>query len=147
MATAITPRGRPSFETAVSSVASVLRHAGIDTVSPGQNSARQIVHFLESRLAQEIHRLGAAHAGAAMSDDFLAGIELVHTIRQFAERNQMSADVADVILVRLAHIENINVVAAIESLFQFFHFNFVGSHFGWGLLAANSTELLVIDQL
>src|SRR3954454_22445650 len=101
MAIAITPRGRPSFETAVSSVASVLRHAGIDAISPGQNSARQVVDLLESRLAQEIHRLGATHARPAMSDDFLAGIKLVHPIRQFAERNQMSADVADVILVRL----------------------------------------------
>ena len=31
--------------------------------------------------------------------------------------------------------------------FKFFHFNFVSSHFGWCLLAANSAELLVIDQL
>ena len=59
----------------------------------------------------------------------------------------MSADVADVVLVRFTHIEYIDVVTAVEPLFQFFHFNFIGSHFGWGLLAANSAELLVIDQL
>ena len=76
------------------------------------------MHLLESRLAQEVHRLGAAHAGPAMGDDLFAGIEFVHPIRQFAERNQMSADVADVILVRLANIENVNVVAAIEPLLQ-----------------------------
>src|SRR5438270_9017714 len=107
MAIAITPRGRPSFEIAVSSVASILRHAGIDAISPGQNSARQVMHFLESRLAQEVHGLGAAYAGAAMGDDLFAGIELVHAIRQFAQRNQVAADVADVILVRLANIEHV----------------------------------------
>src|SRR2546430_16730903 len=99
MATAVTPRGRPSFETACSSSviwASVLRHAGIDAVRPCQNSARQIVYFFKSRLAQEVHCLGAAYARTAVGNDLFAGIELVDAIRQFAEGNQMSTDAADV---------------------------------------------------
>jgi hypothetical protein len=58
----------------------VLRHLRISAISPGQNSARQIAHLLEARLAQEVYRLCAACAGAAMSYDLTAGVELVHSL-------------------------------------------------------------------
>ena len=59
----------------------------------------------------------------------------------------MPTDIANVVFVRLTNVENVNVVTAIEPLLEFFNLNFVCSHFGWGLLTANSAELLVIDQL
>jgi len=40
----------------------ILRHAGIHSIRPGQNSAGQIMDFLEPGLAQEVHRFRAAHA-------------------------------------------------------------------------------------
>ena len=64
--------------------ASVLRHAGIDAVRPGQNASGQIVDLLESRLAQEVYGLGAANSGAAMRDDLFAGVEFVHAFRKIA---------------------------------------------------------------
>ena len=53
-----------------------------------------------------------------MRHDFARAIELVHPPREFAERDQMPVDVADLIFVRLAHIENVDIVAAIEPRFQ-----------------------------
>src|SRR5229473_5781054 len=85
---------------------SILWHFRIYAVGPGQDPAGQVVNFLESGLAEEVHRFGAAHAGAAMGHDLLAGVQFVHPFGQVAERNQMSADVADLIFVRLAHIED-----------------------------------------
>jgi len=58
----------------------VLRHARTDPVSPSQNPSREIVDFLESRLAQEVDGLRAADARSAMRDDLLAGIEFVDTL-------------------------------------------------------------------
>ena len=37
---------------------SVFRHAGINTICPGEDPAGEVVHFLESRLPQEVRRLG-----------------------------------------------------------------------------------------
>ena len=85
---------------------SVLRHRLVHSVSPGQNSAGKIVDFLESRLLQEIYRLGAAHARAAVGHNFAAGIEFMHPLGQIAQRNQIAVDVADLIFVGLADIEH-----------------------------------------
>src|SRR5439155_24414393 len=47
----------------------------------------------------------------------------------------------------LPHVKDVDVVPSIEPFLQFFHLDFVSSHFGWRLLAANSAEFLIIDQL
>ncbi len=125
----------------------ILRHLRINPVRPGQNPSRQVVDFLESSLAQEIYGLRAADAAAAVGHDFFAGVQLVHAVGEIAERNQVSADVADLVFVGLAHVENVEVVAAVEALFQIFHLHFGCGHFGLGLLAANSAELLIVNQL
>ena len=49
--------------------------------------------------------------------------------------------------MRLADVEHKNVVAAVEPLLQFFHLDFVCSHFGWRLLTANSAEFFIVNQL
>ena len=40
------------------------------------------------------------------------------------ERNQMSADVADLVFVRLAHVEHEEILFRIETPLQFFDLNF-----------------------
>ena len=89
--------------------------SGIDPVRPGQNPASQVVDFLESGLLQEIHGLGAAHAGAAMRHDLFAGIQFADPLRKIAQRNQVSVDVADLIFVRLADVEDEKIVASIQA--------------------------------
>src|ERR1700687_598201 len=87
----------------VSISASIFRHFGIDAIRPCQNSAGELVHFFESGLAQKLYCLGTAHAGPAVRHNFLAGIQFIDALGQIAQRDQMSADIADLVFVRLAH--------------------------------------------
>ncbi len=57
---------------------SILRQLRVHAFGPGVNSPSEIVDFRESRLAQEINRLGAAPAHLAVGDDLAAGVEFVH---------------------------------------------------------------------
>src|SRR5580692_4961193 len=129
---------------------SVLGHSGINAICPGQYSASQIVHLLEACLLEEGHCFGATHAGAAVGHDLAAGIEFVHALGQIAQRDQVPVDVADLILMRLAHVEHEKVFAGIETPFEFLYLYFGNACFHWFLLAlfftANSTKLVVVYQ-
>jgi hypothetical protein len=54
-----------------------------------------------------------------MDDDLAAGVEFAEAFGQFVHRNQVSAEVADLVLVRLAHLEHEQVIAGIEPPLQF----------------------------
>src|SRR5271156_621167 len=84
----------------------ILRHLRIHTIGPRGNSAGQIVDFRESGLLQKGYGLGAAATHFAVGDDFAARIELVDALGQIVQRNQMTVEVANLIFVRLAHVEN-----------------------------------------
>src|SRR5579864_7452477 len=92
----------------------ILGHLWIYAICPGQNPAGEIMHLLETRLLQEGHGLRTAHAGAAMGNDFPAGIQLMHPIRQITQRDQMPVNIANLILVRLTHVEHEKVFAGIQ---------------------------------
>src|SRR5580700_4589518 len=77
--------------------ASVLRHLRIHALRPGSYPAREIVHLGETRLLQERDCFRAAPAHLAMHNDFAARIQFMHATRQVVQRNQMSADVADLV--------------------------------------------------
>ena len=55
----------------------------------------------------------------AMDDDLAAGVELADALGQVIHRNQVSAEVADLVLVRLAHVEHEQVIAGVEPPLQF----------------------------
>ena len=74
--------------------------------------------------AQKFHRFGGPLSAAAVRDDLARAVELVHAPRQFAERNQVPVDIADLIFVRLAHVQNVDIVAAIEPRLQLRRRNF-----------------------
>src|ERR1700694_1852645 len=57
---------------------SILRHLRVHALGPRVDSPGEIVDFRESRLAQEINRLGAAPSHLAVGDDLAAGVEFVH---------------------------------------------------------------------
>src|SRR5580693_3175799 len=111
--------GRLSVKTAqILESESVFWHGGIYLVRPCEDAALQVEDLAETRFTQKVHRLGRTLAAAAMRDDFPRGIQLVHAARQLAERNQMSMQIADLVFVRLAHIQNEKIVSAIETRLQ-----------------------------
>ena len=72
------------------------------------------MHFTESCLTQEVHCLRAARAGAAVSHDLAAGVEFMNTLRKITQRNQMSANVAYLLFVRLADVQDKDVFSRIQ---------------------------------
>src|SRR6266403_2966854 len=68
--------------------------------------------------------------------------------RKFPEREEMSLQIADLIFVRLADIENEQIIPAIEAGLEFARSNFRHLHGGDGsFFAAHAAEFVVIDQL
>ena len=124
---------------------SILRHLGVNSIGPGENSARQVVDSLESSLAQEVHGLGATNTTAAMGHNFLAGVEFVYAVGEIAQWNQVPAEIADLVFVRLADVEYEYIVTAVEALLQFFHLHFRCGHFRSPLFSPNAAEFLIVD--
>src|SRR5580658_2326830 len=97
-------------------------------------------------MLQEFDSLGGTLTAAAVGYDFAGGIEFADAFGEIAERDQVAAEIADLIFVRFAHIENIEIVAAIQARFQV-----AGSDFGDGSLwrgsffAANAAEFDVVN--
>jgi hypothetical protein len=85
---------------------SVFRNGRINLVGPGEDAALQVEDFAETRLAQEIHGLRRTLSAAAMRHDFSRGIEFVNAPRQLPEREKVPFEIADLVFVGLAHIEN-----------------------------------------
>src|SRR6266436_4921242 len=125
---------------------SVLWDGRINLVGPGEDAAFQIEDFSEARFSQKVHGFGGALAAAAMRHDFPGGIEFVDAPRQFPEGEKMSLQIADLVFVRLAHIENEKIIAAIEAGLEFARSNFRHLHGGTGsFFAAHAAEFEVID--
>src|SRR5258708_33374921 len=95
---------RSRLKPASATSSSVLRHLGIHPLGPGVDSAGKVVHLLKASLLQELDGFCATPAHFAMDDDFPARIQFVHAPGQIVQRNQMSAEVADLIFVGLSHI-------------------------------------------
>ena len=75
------------------------------------------MNFTKTGLAQEIDRFGRALTAAAVGDDFAGRVEFVDTARQFAQWKQMSVEVANLIFVGFAHVENVQIVTTIQAFF------------------------------
>src|SRR5260370_23731673 len=106
-------------ESATAKLLAILRNLRVHALGPGINSASKVVHFRESGLAQELHRLRAPAAHFAMSYDLAAGIQFVHATRQIVQRNKGSAEIADLVFIRLAPIENKKIVPCIQTALEF----------------------------
>jgi hypothetical protein len=52
-----------------------------------------------------------------MSHDFARAVELVDAFRKIAERDQVATQIADLIFVRFANVEDVEIVSAIETRF------------------------------
>src|SRR5262249_45203274 len=112
----------------------------------GKNSTSQVPGFAEPRLTQEAYGPRAAGAGTAMDPPFLAGIEFVHALGQVVQRDKVAVQIADVVLVRLAHIKDKQIFPGVETLLQFFHADFRNTDVHRLLLSSQSAELFVVDE-
>ena len=97
-----------------------------------------------------MQRPGGAGAALALEHDLVGAIEFAHARGELAERDELRAgDAADVPLIRLAHVEEHEVVAAIELRLQLLHGDVRHVRFlflrGFGL--RDAAELIVVDQL
>src|SRR5215469_1480206 len=125
----------------------VLRNARVYLVGPGKDAASKVLHLREASLAKQRHCLGAACSTAAVGHDFAARVQLVHARGKVAQRDEISAEIADLILVWLADVEDEDVIACIELGFQFLGANFRNGGDLRSFLASDTAELVVVDQL
>src|SRR5579859_5781265 len=124
---------------------SISRHRRVDPLGPRQDAALEVLDFLEAGVAQKLRRFQAAHAALAMNDQLSLLGQLAGTLRQFRQRDQLAArDLADLVFLRIAHVEDEDLLLAIEALLQLINGDVrivVGAHGGCGLLAADAAEL------
>src|SRR5438477_3678065 len=98
-----------------SRVVSVLRLRRVHLIYPVENPALEVPYPLEPDRLQEFLGFCAASAHLAMRDDVLVLGQLGIPPRQLAERNKhRSRNPADLILIRLAHIEDEHVIARVD---------------------------------
>src|SRR5580704_6153020 len=126
---------------------SVLRYFRIDAIRPCRDSSGKIVHFAKAGLLQERDGFRATAAHLAMHDDLAARIEFVHALRQIVQRNQISADIADLILVRFAHVEHEQIFLRIQTPLQIFDLNLGNTTAHRFFLSSNAAKLVVVYQL
>src|SRR5215470_2842893 len=68
--------------------------------------------------------------------------------RQLTERDERAVEIADLVFVRLANVENEKVLAAIEPGLEFTRGDFRDPKVGNGsLFTPNATEFVIIDKL
>ena len=69
----------------------------------------------KARLAKEVDCFGAPHSALAVRDDLATRIEFMDACRKVAKRDQVPTDVADLVLMRLANVEDEDVLTGIQA--------------------------------
>ena len=129
----------------------VFRDGGIDIVAPARDAAGEIPHLSESGCLQLLHGLRAAPADLAVHDNVTRAVERRQRLDERAERDEPRAGNArNVPLVRLANIDEIEVVAARDPLRELRRRD-LGNRARRGRIRSRSlthaAELLVVDEL
>ena len=121
---------------------------GIDFIRPGENSALQVPNFVKARLRQEFDGLAGTLAAAAVCHYLARAVQFADALRKIAERDQMAVQIADLIFVGLANVEDINIIAAVEALLQLLRRDFRNRDgLRRSFFTANAAELSVVDEL
>src|SRR5713101_6053786 len=148
MRSAASRQGRSNHAAIIQECKSVLWNGRINLVGPREDAAFQVENFAESGLAQEVHGLSGTLPAAAMRHDFPRRIKFVDAPRQLPEWKQMPLEIADLVFVGLAHIENEQIISTIEPGFEFAWSDFRHLHGRAGsFFAAHAAEFVIIDQL
>src|SRR3954465_4214830 len=126
----------------------VLRYLGVNLLRPGGDAAGEVAYFFEPGLAEEIHGFRAAASHLAVGNDLTRGIKFADALRKIAERDEISAEIGDLIFVGLADVEHEEIFAGIETALQLFGSNVIRVRSGLLVCGGgNAAELLVVDQL
>ena len=125
---------------------SIFGDCRVHFVRPCKDTTLQVQDLAKAGALQKIYCFGGALAAAAVCHDFTRAIEFTGALREIAERNQVAAKIADLIFVRLADVKDEEIVAAIQSRFQFARRDFGNRKLRRGsFFAANATEFRVVD--
>lgn len=115
---------------------SVLHDARVDLFAPGDNAASEIAGVRETVSAHELDGLSAPPAELAVDDDLGVWIEFGQMLRQCVQRNELAADITNLIFRWLAHIDEREVAIFIAPLLQLLNGDFEGdlqAHAGYGV--------------
>ena len=82
----------------------------------------------EPRILKNLCSLYTPLSHLANGDNLQVCVEFIDPFRQLGERNQLPANVGDLVLVFIPHIEQKKVLAGIQPLFQFFDTDFRNAH-------------------
>src|SRR5262249_36008581 len=89
------------------------------------DAALQVEGLGVAVFAEERHRLRAPATDLAVDDELAFGVELLGALRDFAEwDDDRVGDAADLHFVRLAHVDNLEIVPASDAPLQFFSRDF-----------------------
>src|SRR5580704_18401148 len=97
----------------------VLGNRRVNFVGPRKDTTLQVQYLAKACALQKFNRFGRALAAAAMRHNLSRTVEFAGAFGKITERNQVSAEIANLIFVRLAHVENVQIVAAVETGLQF----------------------------
>src|SRR3984957_20128451 len=120
-------RNKSALKWALSSqrrwLSSVLWHRRIDLFRPSQNAAGEVRNIRESSLLEGQRGLLAAYASFAVDDDFavLFVCQLGGAALNVTDRNQRRTEIRDLMLMRLAGVEDEDVFLRIQLPFQLLH--------------------------
>src|SRR5260370_14468530 len=127
--------------------ASVLWNGRINLIGPSEDAAFQVENLAKARLSQEVHGFGGTLSAATMRDDFAGRIEFVDATRQLPKREEMPFEIADLVFVGLAHVENEEIISAVEPGLEFARGDFRHLHGRAGsFFAAHAAEYVAVDQ-
>src|SRR5271155_3871489 len=93
----------------------ILWHLFIDFFCPGKDATGEIVDFGESGGAKDGASFCTALAGTAMDDVIFVSIEFSDAVTQLPERDEWSAEIADLIFVRFADVKNENIFMSVKA--------------------------------
>src|SRR5215207_9402291 len=98
----------------------IFRDARVHVVRPGGDAALEVDELaLEARARERLDGPGAADAALAVDDRLAVFGNLAHALGDLAQRDERGArDARDVVLVGLAHVDDLQVVAAVDAFFK-----------------------------
>src|SRR3989442_9550421 len=126
---------------------SVLWNGRIHFVGPREDSALEIENLPEAHFTKEIHGFRGALSAPAMRHDFARRIQLMHAPRQLAERNEVPLEIADLVFVRLAHIQDKQIVSMIQPRLKLMRRNLRHLHrWAGSFFAAHPAKFVIVNE-
>src|ERR1700722_3662326 len=93
----------------------VLGNRRVNFVGPRKDTTLQVQYLAKACALQKFNRFGRALAAAAMGHNLPRAIEFTGAFGKVTEWYQVSTEIANLILVRLANVEDVQIVAAVET--------------------------------